>query len=199
MSFELKPQVGISIFSNLEDIVWTQSRDHVPPLLQGRVNESTWQRTFDAVRGQYETLLHKKNKMMPWVMIPCFVCCSMPMMIKVSMDLRDSWIAIAQSQAEIYRKAGVQVTLAKELKGSDGNMSNSIVGLRFEIGPSPANMSGNTSGPTTTSYKSYSGRGGPAGGRDTAARLRQIEDLYRTGSLSPEEYGKARERIINQL
>ena len=47
MSFDLKPEIPISILTkSVDDIVWTVSRSPVPPVLAGRdISESMWART----------------------------------------------------------------------------------------------------------------------------------------------------------
>jgi len=141
MSFELKPEIQIGWTTNSADkITWTVPRSPVPPLLVGRVDKSTWEHTFDVVRGYYDEYLNKIRPIKPFL-LPCCLCCMIPTMISITKDYKNGWLEIVKNQQETYNRLGVQVTLAKELvsvgSGSDRTLNEEIVGLHFAIGPMP--------------------------------------------------------------
>jgi hypothetical protein len=146
MSFDLKPEIPISIMTkSVDEIIWTVNRSPVPILLAGRINESTWSRTFDMIRGHYDDQI-SSNKSLKWALIPCAVPCVMAKMISMNKERQDAWLEILRSQKQIYQKFGVQVTLAKEISYNDsgsGSSSSSMftVGLTFTVaGPMPTPM-----------------------------------------------------------
>mmetsp|Transcript_59226 Transcript_59226/g.176014 ORF Transcript_59226/g.176014 Transcript_59226/m.176014 type:complete len:193 (-) Transcript_59226:29-607(-) len=190
MPFELKPQIQINILTkSVDEIVWTHPRSPVPPVLAGRISKATWARTFDAVRGQYDEYLSAIKGIRPIIFIPCLVPCSMPKMMKISQDWQDNWLALVQSQAEIYTPLGVQVTLAKELhcmgSGSSRNIRNEIVGLSFELGPE-----------VQAQQHIYAPSGQIRPGDDLVSKLSKLNELHKAGAISGKEYEVAKAKIL---
>jgi hypothetical protein len=191
MSFELKPQTGIGFGMNVEDIVWTQPRSPLPPLLADRVSLSQWQGTWDAVQKQYDKIYDGMRPLFPWIYIPCCVCCTMSKMIKLKREVQESWVNLVLSEQEKYRSVGVQVTLARELysygAGSSRHMENEMVGLRFEIAPNPGGSS---------SYE-ISNTPNKKDSSDLVAQLEKLNALHKAGALSYDEYEKAKAKLLS--
>lgn len=187
-SFELKPQQHVNIaITNLDSLTWTVPREEVPVLLEGRISLSTWQDTFDKVVERYRFI---QQAFQSWMLIPCFVCCSMPKIIRISQENNRAWLSLVEEQAQVYRPAGIQVTLAKELStmgaGSNRNMKHETVGLRFEI-----RLNGNAHHPTD-------GRNAGLTNIDLTTQLTQLATLYENGALTDEEYSLAKSKLLNK-
>lgn len=188
-SFELKPQQQLHIGIDVESLTWTVPRDVVPVLLEGRISLSTWQDTFDKVLERYRAVLGAFSS---WMLIPCFICCSMPRMIAITQENERAWLTLVQEQAQVYRPAGIQVTLAKEIHtmgaGSSRNVRNETVGLRFEIGPvsNQTNAAANFKGGISTA------------GNDLANELTQLAKLHKDGALTDEEYSQAKSKLLRK-
>ena len=185
--FELKPQMRMSIMNlNVEDIVWTQSRDNVPPMLNGRVSLSQWQATFDALEAICRKMCDGVKSLMPWVFIPCCVCCVIPKMVSIQREVHADYFTLVQAEQKKYHSAGIQVTLARELQsagvGSNLYLNDEVVGLRFIIGQDVA-------APVTNSMHAPSG--------DIAKQLETLNELYQTGALTKDEYKKAKSKILS--
>jgi len=202
-SFELKPQAAINPFSKkygIEALLFTYPRNEVPPQLSARgISLSTWMKTYDGVASIYEMSLEAVNgtnmrlMFIPCIM-PCMVCYSMPKMIKASSNIHNAWLELVQSQAEIYRRHGINVTLAKEYRsrtigtGSDRrfDMDLETVGLRFEM---------SNDAPNQQPFRPV--QAAAVAKEDIFARLEKVDGLYRNGALSYEEYTQLKSRIIN--
>lgn len=203
---ELKPQCAISPWSkNVDDLLFTYPRHTVPPQLEARgVSHSTWMKTYDGVAGIYEESLStvRGMKLPLFFLVPCLApCFLMPKVIRASLDIHAAWIELVQSQAEIYRRYGINVTLAKEYRsrnigtGSDSrfDMQLKTVGLRFE-------MSSNVDAPVhqhaghSTTFPAV--RATAVAKDDTLTRLEKANDLYRDGAISYEEYTQLKSRIM---
>lgn len=188
---------------DLSELVWTCSRDHLPPQLAGRgVDLGTWRKSFDGVTGIYEMTLNFSQGLRPWIFVPCFVPCTMGKMFKISSDVHSAWMDLVKSQAEIYRPYGVHVTLAKEYRttshgvGSSRRMGMQLetVGLHFDIAnASPANVE--------SAYYAPQGYAAPLnvtnGQDDLATRLEKLNKLYTSGAITYDEYTRTKSRIIN--
>lgn len=215
-SFDLKPQIQISAMTrSVDEILWTQPRDGVPPLLQGRISLSTWQTTFDKVANHYQSLIQQSQQLKPWIYIPCCVCCIMPKMISIMTAHQEGWAAMVQDQAKVYQGVGVQVALAKEIRstgtGSHRGFSMDIVGLHFDIAASSSSAGGAATTaaaapanpyitPTATAVPVPSSSVPTAATTtDAASRLKRLEDLYRNGTITQQEYNSNRQRILAEL
>lgn len=191
-SFELKPQEHVGIGTNVDTLAWTVPREAVPVLLEGRISLSTWQDTFDKVVERYRFIFQSFS---PWMLIPCFICCSMPKMMSITQESKRAWLALVEEQARVYRPAGVQVTLAKELysmgTGSSRNMRNETVGLRFEIRPN-VNANHSTGGNVRLA------EGKSTMNNDLTAQLTQLATLHENGALTDEEYSRAKSQLLSK-
>mmetsp|Transcript_40475 Transcript_40475/g.47372 ORF Transcript_40475/g.47372 Transcript_40475/m.47372 type:complete len:189 (+) Transcript_40475:43-609(+) len=185
-SFELKPLTHVGIGTDVDQIAWTCPRDGVPVLLVGRVSASQWAATFDGVKARYDYIFDNFDW---WMLIPCFLCFSMPRMIQISRDNQKGWLRLAQEQAEIYRSAGIQVTLAREISGGggDSNVRNEIVGLKFDIAP-------NNGGAAFVVPQTMSRMDG--GDDNFVAKLEKLDQMHAAGSLSDSEYAAAKEKLL---
>ena len=202
---ELKPQCAISPWSkNVDELLFTYPRHTVPPQLEARgVSHSTWMKTYDGVAGIYEESLStvRGMKLPIFFLVPCLApCFLMPKMIRASLDIHAAWIELVQSQAEIYRRYGINVTLAKEYRsrtigtGSDRrfDMRLETVGLRFE-------MSSNVDAPVHqhAGHAAFPAVQATAVAKDdTLTRLEKANDLYRDGAISYDEYTQLKSRIM---
>uniref|UniRef100_A0A7R9WKN4 SHOCT domain-containing protein n=1 Tax=Pseudictyota dubia TaxID=2749911 RepID=A0A7R9WKN4_9STRA len=196
VSIELRPQMQ-SLSMSTDDIIWTHERSIVPAMLANRgVGHATWERTFDALKGiydeQYTMARDFRKKMGLFLFIPCYGLCSMNKHIQAAQTIHAHWADLVRSQAETYRPYGIQVTLAKELVssgfGSDRHMRNETVGLRFEV--ADENGGGNHYG---TSLPTNSG------GNDAVSKISKLNDLYKTGAISSDEYNRLKGQIINGI
>ena len=196
--FELKPQTEINPFSkNIDNPLFTYPRDQVPPQLASRgVDHSTWTKTWDGVASIYEMALGatKDMKVHVFLFIPCFApCFLMPKMMKASSEIHSAWLDLVQSQANIYRAFGINVTLAKEYRsrttgtGSDRrfHMHLETVGLRFEMSNDPVQRPYRQVQATAVAKE------------DMLTRLEKVDGLYRHGAISYEEYTQLKSRILN--
>ena len=196
--FELKPQTEINPFSkNIDNPLFTYPRDQVPPQLASRgVDHSTWTKTWDGVASIYEMALGatKDMKVHVFLFIPCFApCYLMPKMMKASSEIHSAWLDLVQSQANIYRAFGINVTLAKEYRsrttgtGSDRrfHMHLETVGLRFEMSNDPVQRPYRQVQATAVAKE------------DMLTRLEKVDGLYRHGAISYEEYTQLKSRILN--
>jgi hypothetical protein len=107
-----------------------------------RISLQRWQTTFDAVEERYRYVLDSLGKLKPWIFIPCFICCTLPAIATVSSENHNGWMNLLQSEQQYYSSIGIQVSLAREIcssgAGSDRNIQNEVVGLKFDIGPLPS-------------------------------------------------------------
>jgi hypothetical protein len=186
MSFDLKPQNEISLSTIPDQMIWSAPRSHVPPLLADRVSLSQWQLTFDSVLAQYQRILEGITSLRPWIFIPCCACFIFPKMIELKRETNEEWLRLVAQQQEIYRSAGVQVSLVKEIftmgAGSSRNLQKDVVGLRFEIAPLPAGSP--SLSPTNV------GRGG------VVEQLERLTELHKSGALSQIEYEQAKAKVL---
>lgn len=185
MSFELKPQRHVTSTTDIRHVPWTVPRNRVPPLLVGRVSLQTWMATFDACAKPYEYLLDEfgceaKNV---WKYIPCFVCCTFPVMIKVRQQYEEMWLNIAKHQNEIYNKVGVQVSVVTELSSLGSSRSYEMVGLRFDIAQQPQ-VAG-----VAVPGQQYSTM--------ISSELQQLAQLHQAGVLTDHEFANAKSRLLN--
>jgi hypothetical protein len=187
MSFELKPLnvQRIAMGAGIEDLVWTQPRTPVPPLLADRISLSQWTRTFDAVYEHYRAYLEEVAKLKPWIYIPCCVCCMFPSMIRVGRKFQDDWIQLAQQEQKAYRDSGIQVALAKETishggyGGDDHSMIHErIIGLKFEIGERPTKKV-------------------EIADSSMVSQLERLNQMRKTGALSDGEYEQAKAKLLS--
>jgi hypothetical protein len=201
MSFDLKPEIPISILTkSVDEIVWTVSRSPVPPVLAGRdISDLMWARTFDMVRGHYDAQLSSNSSLIkPWFFIPCFVPCTMAKMIQMNKERQNGWLEILKSQEEIYQRFGVQVTLARTMSSSSGSNSGGqmyTVGLQFTVAGiaescySPCKIKfeekNNVNISTSTQSSSIEERLG---------KLRSIKHV-----LTDQEYEEKRKEILSQI
>ena len=202
MSFDLKPEIPISILTkSVDDIVWTLSRSPVPPLLAGRdVSESMWARTFDMVHGHYEEQLSSNSSLIkPWFFIPCFVPCTMAKMIQMNKERQDGWLEILQSQKEIYQRFGMQVTLARTMSSSSGSNSGGqmyTVGLQFTV----AGIAESSYSPCNNKYEennvniSTASTAQSSSIEERLGKLRSIKHV-----LTDQEYEEKRKEILSQI
>lgn len=207
MSFELKPQKRINeTTKSVDEIVWTFSRSPVPPLLVGRVSNSTWTHTFDIVRGHYDEHINAIRPKSISFFGLCIVPCGITRRIKVATDYQDGWIEILKNQQEIYHHLGVQVSLAKEAYSiysvSDWSFSNEIVGLRFRLGPESDAVVDNVvpnSTHVTTSGMSSNSKPSPTSPSSSSIkeRLRKLESIKHM--LTDQEYTDKRKQILADM
>ena len=195
-SFDLKPQSQMHIKTkDLSELVWTCSRDHLPPQLAGRgVDLGTWRKSFDGVTGIYEMTLGFSKGLMPWIFVPCFIPCAFGKMMKMSSEVHSAWMDLVKSQAEIYRPYGVLVTLAKEYQSLGSNRRMETVGLHFDVAnaPPPANVE------SAYTPQAYAAPLNVTNGQDDlATRLEKLHKLYTNGAITYDEYTRTKARIIN--
>ncbi|CAB9502220.1 expressed unknown protein [Seminavis robusta] len=207
-SFDLKPQSHIGITTVPENIVMTVPRNHVPVLLEGRVPLHVWMDTYDKVLERY---LEITGAISPAMLIPCFVCCFFPKLVSIARDSQNAWLRLVKEQAEVYRKYGIQVTLAKELSsfgaGSDRDMQNATVGLHFDIGRAPAMQEPTRATmPVVTAIPvaSRANKGHlpstfipPSQQVDITSQLTQLAGLHKDGAITDAEYQQAKRQLLN--
>ena len=201
MSFDLKPEIPISILTkSVDEIVWTVNRSPVPPLLAERdISESMWARTFDMVRGHYDQQLSSNSSLIkPWFFIPCFVPCTMAKMIQMNKERQNGWLAILQSQKEIYQRFGVQVTLARTMSSGSGSNSGGqmyTVGLQFTV----AGIAESSYSPCNNKYKENNVNISTSTTQSSSieerlGKLRSIKHV-----LTDQEYEEKRKEILSQI
>ena len=184
MSFELKPQ-QLGYRRNAGPIVWSHPRDSVPALLANRVSLKQWQQTFDNVKSCIDLEQQIAAEMMGNMMNPCFMCCgSMGKMMAAEERVHQQWTGMLRTESAKYLPVGVQVSFAKELgtvgAGSHRHLSNQTVGLKFELVPGGGGAGGGVSG----------------GSSDIVERLEKLNNLYKQGAITAEEYDKAKAKIL---
>ena len=212
MSFDLKPEISISILTkSVKEIVWTVSRSPVPPLLAGRVSASTWARTFDMIVGHYAEQISAHKGIMPRARIPFFGSRTMVNMININKARQDSWLEILKSQKEVYQRVGVQVSFAKELSSLGSSRSVHTAGLRFNVGPLPPSVGLTSPPPTKTEYYGsttittataipiYDNEGVNTTSKNHSIeeRLANLHSIQHM--ITEQEFEKKREEILSQI
>lgn len=184
-AFELKPSAQPGLGSTADSIKLEPVRSEIPVLLINFVSLQQWQQTFDAVYNHYEHFLNEGKALIPWVFIPCCICCMLPTLSAMNKRLEEGWIELCRQEQERYRAVGIQVSLYREISGwgagSSRHVSNNIVGVKFDI---PAH------GITT---------GGASGGEDYAKQLDTLNHLHKSGGLSDTEFEIAKSKVIAKM
>ena len=127
-------------------------------------------------------------------------------MATVNSENLNGWMNLVQSEQKYYSTIGIQVSLAREVSssgiGSDRHMRNDIVGLKFDIGADPL---------APQQHKVAGGASGGDGHVDMAvpiavvssdasddivSKLERLDQLFRKGALSHEEYETAKAKIL---
>jgi hypothetical protein len=182
-SFTLKPEERIHIFTVAEHIIMTVPRDQVPILLEGNVPLHVWTDTYDKVMERYKFVLESFH---PCMLVPCFIICFIPSMMRIAKENQQEWLRLVQEQADVYRAFGVLVTLAEEAhssgSGSDSSTTRHTVGLHFAIGPA------------AQAAPVY---GQPPPNQNIASQLAELANLHKTGALNDTEFQQAKDRLLS--
>jgi hypothetical protein len=207
-SFELKPMDRLHMGTVVDQIIFTVPRNQVPVLLQGRVSLSTWMATFDAVHEQYERIFSQipSGGKMCLLLIPCLIPCTLMQMFKMAdaqREIEQQWLEIALKQQHIYHSAGIQVTIATELKchgvGSDSRFRKEMVGLRFDIAPNapPATLVPCFEVKTASRHVPISPPRRQQQSENLVKELQFLSELHQTGGLTDHEFAQAKAQLLN--
>lgn len=193
-SFELKPSHHPSAGSTADSVLLQPGREELPVLLAQRVTLEDWQQTFDGVHSLYAKHLQDINNAMPFMMIPCFICCTIPRLASMQKQLQDDWADVLRREQQRYRKAGIQLSLYREVSasgfGSSRRISNEVVGLKFDV---PVYQ-------TTMTAQHHAATAPAAGsGEDYAQQLNVLHQLHKTGGLTDSEFENAKAKILAKM
>jgi len=188
-----------------EEILWTQPRSEVPPLLVDRISLDIWTKTFDAVYNVYSEYLRLFESVKPLICLmflcPCAGCCIVAKIARLNSEIQDTWKEVLEEHLKIYRPLGVNVTLARETFISGRRFQKDIVGLRFETVPVSNTITSNYTlpivsaviadpQPTTLQQQSNSSAD------NLIDNLEKLNNLHKNGALTDEEYISAKAKVM---
>jgi len=130
-----------------------------------------WQDTHDALLDAYRAMYNTCNMV---VHAPPFIFVSFPYIYYARARYVNALRSLAQKQCEIYKSAGVVVTLIMD--HNKGNNKRPLpVGLQFSVGGAPA----------------------VSAGTGVADELEKLGKLHDEGKLSSDEYAQAKLRVLS--